>query len=104
MKFYQVFSTVDSRKVADEIAGTLVRERLAACAQVTGPVESTYWWKGKVETSKEWLILIKTSASKLNSLIERLKEIHPYDVPEIIAHEIVSGNPEYLGWIKEVTE
>ncbi len=103
MKFYQVFSTIDSKDKADEMAKVLVQEKLAACIQVTGPVESTYWWEGKVETSKEWLILIKTSGERLNSLIQRLKEIHPYEVPEIIAHEIVSGNPDYLRWIEEVT-
>ncbi len=103
MKFYQVFSTVDSKEKAVEIAKVLVNEKFAACVQIYGSGESFYWWEGRVESASEWLILIKTSENKLEALIKKLKEIHPYEVPEIIAHEIKAGNTDYLRWVEEIT-
>ncbi len=105
MKFIQVFVTVNDRLKAEEIAFELVKAKLAACAQVLGPVFSTYWWNDKVENSTEWMVFIKTIEDKYPLLETKIKEIHPYEVPEIIAHEIKFGNPQYLNWIeKEVGE
>ncbi len=105
MKFIQVFVTVNDRLKAEEIAVELVKARLAACAQVFGPVFSTYWWHGKVENSMEWTVFIKTIEDRYPLLETKIKEMHPYEVPEIIAHEIKFGNPAYLNWIEnEVCE
>ena len=101
MKFIQVIVTVNDRLKAEEIAGELVKGRLAACAQVLGPIFSTYWWNEKVENSMEWMVFIKTIKEKYPLLETKIKEMHPYDVPEIIAHEIVFGNSSYLDWIKK---
>jgi periplasmic divalent cation tolerance protein len=97
----QVTTTVDSRASADRIARTLVEERLAACAQVVGPVHSTYWWQGRVESADEWYCHLKTTLARLPELQARLRALHPYDVPELIALPIAAGLPAYLAWIEE---
>ena len=86
---------------AQSIATRLVDERLAACAQVLGPVSSTYRWQGKVEQAVEWYCHLKTSSARLPELQRRLRELHPYDVPEIIAVSLVQGDADYLRWIEE---
>ena len=73
----------------------------AACAQVVGPVESTYRWKGEVERATEWFCHLKTTLARAPGLAVRLRELHPYDTPEIIAMAIVDGDPDYLRWIAE---
>ena len=78
-----------------------MEERLAACAQVAGPIRSTYRWQGRVETAEEWHCHLKTSADRAPDLIARIRGLHPYDVPEIIAVPIVGGDPEYLRWVGE---
>lgn len=84
---------------ARRIANSLVRKRLAACVNIVlGPVQSIYRWKGKVETAREQLLLIKTTQSRLAALEKEIKRLHSYDVPEIIALEIGSGSAEYLAW------
>jgi periplasmic divalent cation tolerance protein len=97
----QVTTTLPDRTTADMIAARLVDERLAACAQVLGPLASTYRWQGRVETAEEWYCHLKTSAERLPALQVRLRGLHPYDVPEIIALPILAGNPDYLRWIEE---
>ncbi len=105
MKFIQVFVTVNDRLKAEEIAVELVKAKLAVCAQVLGPIYSTYRWDGRIENSMEWMVFIKTVGDKYPLLETKIKEMHPYEVPEIIAHEIKFGNPAYLNWIeKEVGE
>ena len=74
-EYIQVFTTVDSRKDAEKIAQALVEERLAGCVQVIGPIMSTYWWKGNVEETEEWLCLIKSKKSLYDELEEVMKEI-----------------------------
>ncbi len=97
----QVTTTVDSREAADRIARALVADRLAACAQVIGPIRSTYWWQGRVEQADEWYCHLKTTRSRLPELALRLRALHPYDVPELIALPIVAGLPAYLDWIED---
>lgn len=86
---------------AEKVARVIVEERLGACVNIVGEVRSLYWWKGKVEDDKESLLIVKTRADALDKLIARVKEVHPYTVPEIIALPIVAGNPDYLGWVDE---
>ena len=97
----QVLTTTGNRQDAEQIAAELVSRRLAACVQVGGPINSTYRWQGKVETAEEWTCTIKTSRDKLAAIQSLLKEIHRYEVPELIATPIVDGSEAYLKWLGE---
>ncbi len=99
----QMSTATDSREAADKIAKTLVEERLAACVRVIGPVTSTYRWKGKVETTEEYLCLIKTRSALLKDVERMILHLHPYELPEIIALPIESGYPPYLEWLEDET-
>lgn len=98
-----VTTTVDARPAADSLATSAVQARLAACAQVGGPVTSTYWWEGTVETASEWVVQLKTTTDRLDELIEHLRAVHPYQVPEIVAVPVGAGNPDYLSWVHATT-
>jgi periplasmic divalent cation tolerance protein len=99
--FLQVQTTTDSRAEAMELATAAVEVRLAACAQVSGPITSTYWWEGELERAEEWLVLLKLPASRYAELAGFLAERHSYDEPEIVATPIVAGSEGYLSWIEE---
>jgi len=99
----QVVTTTDSREDADRLARLAVEARLAACAQVVGPIASTYRWRGSVETAEEWMVVMKTGAGRAAALIERLQAEHRYEQPEIVATEIVGGSPGYLARVEEET-
>ena len=86
---------------ADEVASTLVGERLAACVNVHGPMRSTYRWKGVVETEPERQLVIKTTASKLPALEARLRALHPYELPEFIVLRPESAGEQYAAWARE---
>jgi periplasmic divalent cation tolerance protein len=95
-----VLVTCGSAKEARRIARALVEKRLAACGNILeAPVRSIYRWKGKVDTAKEYLLLIKTSRGRFAALQAEVKRLHSYDVPEIIALPIAKGSLEYLRWI-----
>lgn len=96
----QVFTTVDSREAAGAIARALVERRLAACAQIVGPIESTYWWEGAVETAQEWLCIVKSTQERYPALESAIREHHPYDVPEILALPVSAGHSAYLDWLR----
>jgi periplasmic divalent cation tolerance protein len=96
-----VFSTCASGDEAERLARRLVDERLAACVNVISPVRSFYRWKGAVEDSAEWLLIIKSSRSLFGSLREVLESAHSYEVPEVVAIPIVDGSPNYLSWIDQ---
>lgn len=87
---------------AKPIADSLIDARLAACVNIA-PVASCFWWEGKVCDEPEHLLIIKTRTDRLDLLIERVREVHPYDLPEIIALPIVGGSAPYLDWIGEET-
>jgi periplasmic divalent cation tolerance protein len=74
---------------------------LAACVQITGPINSTFRWQGKVETAEEWMCTIKTTRARLDAIQNLFREIHPYEVPELIATPIESGSEAYLKWLAE---
>ena len=97
-----VMVTCASQVEAKKIARAVVEVRLAACANVmSGPVQSIYRWKGKVETAKEVLVLIKTTRKRFSALEREIRRLHSYDTPEIIAVAIVEGSKAYLHWIEE---
>ena len=101
--FLQVQTTTDSRAEAVELARVAVESRLAACAQVSGPLASTYWWEDSVERAEEWLLTLKLPARGYPALAEFLSRRHSYDEPEIVALPIVAGSEAYLSWIEEET-
>lgn len=96
----QVTTTLPDQPTADRLARQLVDERLAACAQVQGPITSHYRWQGRVEQAAEWYCHLKTTVARLPELQARLRELHPYELPEIIAGPIAEGDPAYLDWIE----
>lgn len=98
---FQVTTTLPDQAVANQLAARLVEERLAACAQVLGPVSSTYRWKGVIEQATEWYCNLKTTKARLPPLKQRIRELHPYEVPEIVAIRIEDGDADYLRWIEE---
>ena len=99
--FIQVVTTTEKREDADRLAGALVSQRLVACVQILGPITSTYWWRGRVETAHEWLCLAKTRESLFQKVQEAIRQIHPYEVPEIIAVPIALGSDAYLAWLDQ---
>lgn len=101
--FIQIQTTVSSQREAEKIAQTLSKQQLAACIQIIGPILSVYRWKGRVERTKEWLCLIKTRKSLYKKIEVAIKEIHSYDLPEIIVAPILEGNKQYLLWINKET-
>jgi periplasmic divalent cation tolerance protein len=103
-EYLQVQTTTDSRPEAMELARVAVEARLAACAQVTGPMTSTYWWDDGVERAEEWMIMLKLPADRYDELAALLTERHSYDEPEIIALPILRGSSGYLSWITEETQ
>jgi len=103
-EFIQITTTTDSKELAKKIAGALVEQKIAACAQVSGPITSVYEWKEKIENTREWMCVIKTRKNLYKSIEDTIKKLHPYEVPEIIAVPILEGSPAYLDWINEVTE
>lgn len=98
-----VFSSCPDVASADAIAQALVGERLAACVSRLPGLRSTYRWQGQVESADEVQLLIKTSADRLDALIERLRALHPYELPEAVAVEACGGLPQYLHWVAEQT-
>jgi periplasmic divalent cation tolerance protein len=94
-----VLSTAGTREEAGTIAQELVRRRLAACVNIMVPIDSVYRWKGEVETSQEFLLLIKTTADQFAGLKVALEEMHSYEVPECICVAIEDGLSDYLNWI-----
>ncbi len=102
--FIQITTATETKEQAQKIARHLVEKKLAACVQISGPIESTYHWKGKVETASEWLCLIKTRESLFKKVEAAIKKLHPYETPEIIAVPIIKGSKEYLKWLDAETE
>lgn len=98
-EYIVVLCTTGSAEEAQRIARRVVEQRLAACAQVMGPIKSTYWWEGKIEESGEWLCLMKTRGELFEGLRRAIREVHSYQTPEIVAIDIVAGDAEYLRWM-----
>ena len=96
-----VISTAGSKDEASRIAIALVEARLAACVNIIGPIDSVYRWQGKVESAEEFLLLIKTVASRAPAVTARIRELHSYDLPEAIEVSIEGGSADYLRWIAD---
>ncbi len=97
-----VLVTCGTLKEARRIARSVVRKRLAACVNVIlSSAQSFYWWKGKLEKAREYLLVMKTTTKRLAELENEVKRLHSYDVPEFIALSIVAGSSDYLAWLRE---
>jgi periplasmic divalent cation tolerance protein len=94
-------STFPDVETANRIADVLVTEKLAACANLLPPVHSIYHWKEKVETAGEVLVFFKTTEDRLTAFQEKLRSLHPYEVPELICIKIDAGLPDYLRWVTD---
>lgn len=103
MDFVQITTTTDTSAAAQKIADELVAERLAACVQVIGPIASTYRWKGSVNTSEEFMCIIKTRKTLAVPVEVSIRALHSYDNPEIIVTPIESGSGDYLAWVESET-
>lgn len=97
--FLQVQTTTPDRELALAIAGRLVEARLAACVHVGGPVTSIYQWQGQTERAEEWVCTAKCRGEQFADVERLIAELHPYEVPEIIAVPIVAGSAAYLAWL-----
>jgi periplasmic divalent cation tolerance protein len=102
-EYVLVMTTFPADADAAGFAHALVDERLAACVNLLAPMESIYRWEDRVDREQERQLFIKTSRARLAALWERVRELHPYDVPEFVVLPIVEGNPAYLRWIGDST-
>ena len=99
-----ILSTTGSREEAQKIARALVERKLAACVNIVGPIESIYRWQGTVESSEEFLLVIKTTGAAYERARDLIKLLHSYQLPECIELSIEDGLPKYLDWIGESVE
>ncbi len=103
MSQHLVYVTAASNDEARAIAQTIVSERLAACANILGSMESVYWWDGAVQSEPEVSFILKTKSELLEPLIARVNALHSYECPCVVALPIVAGHPEFLNWIDNET-
>lgn len=101
--YVTAFSTVPDEAVANKITDDLVSNKLVACVNIIPGLKSAYWWKGEVVRDNELLLMMKTRVELVPKLTEKLKALHPYEVPELIVQPIIGGNADYLSWIGEST-
>lgn len=102
--FLQVATATESRGEAEQLARSVVAARLAAGAQIVGPVISAFWHKGEFGTGEEWQLLLKTRADRYDDLEAHLLRHHPWNNPEVSAVPIVAGSDAYLSWVAKTTE
>lgn len=95
----QVLTTTPTREDAERLAGALVERRLAACVQVVGPIQSTYRWQGQIEVAEEYQCVVKTLAEIYPELEQAIRELHPYEVPEILAVPVAALSAAYREWL-----
>ena len=100
-KILLALSTFPDRETAQRITNQLVTEKLAACANILPQIESIYHWKGKLETGNETLVFFKLSEDRQSDFQNKLRSLHPYEIPEIIFVPIADGLPEYLRWVAD---
>lgn len=99
MKNVIIFITAANKKEAEKIACRLILGKLAACVNIIDRVNSLFWWKGKIDKTKETLLIVKSKQSEFKKIIHTVKRIHSYEVPEIIAVPIIAGEKKYLEWL-----
>lgn len=97
----QVVTTTAEKDSAEKIGTRLLEKRLAACIQISGPVESSYWWNGRIETAREYLCTIKTLRDRFAAVEKVILDLHPYDQPEILATPVIEVTADYRAWLLE---
>ncbi len=97
----QVTTTIGTKAEAQEIARFLVAQRLAACVQIVGPIQSTYWWQEAITTEQEWLCVIKSRRELAAGIEAAIRDAHSYAIPEIIVTPILAGSADYLEWVSQ---
>jgi periplasmic divalent cation tolerance protein len=102
--YLQAETTVTTREDAEHLASEMVKCRLAACAQIVGPIRSMYWWEDEVQNDEEYLVLFKTRAALASKFKEQLSRIHSHDVPEVLLFTIEDGTKSYLDWLSAETQ
>ncbi len=100
-KYIIILITSDSVEEADHIARALLEKKKVACVNIVRGIDSYFWWEGKIDTARENLLIAKTKASLLPEIVKAVRKRHGYDVPEVIALPITSGNQDYLDWIEQ---
>ena len=103
MEYYNVKTAIDNLEIAKEITKALLEKKLV-CSVQQKEITSTWWWNNELESSKEYLLEMKTKKSLYKEVEKEIKKLHSYDVPEIYAEEIKEGLPEYFQWIEEDTK
>ena len=98
--FIIIFVMCGSRKEAQLIANTLLREKIVACANIIPGIQSKFWWKGKINKANETMLILKTIKANFKKAEARIKRLHSYDIPEIVAVPIAAGSSDYLNWIR----
>ena len=99
MQYIMVYVTVGGQAEAGRIAAAVVGEKLAACANVIAPMRSLYWWEGKLEEAKEAVLLLKSELGLFEALRDRVRALHSYETPCIVALPILAGSQDYLDWL-----
>ena len=103
-KYILVLTTVPDERTGQKIAKQLVEERLSACVTISAASQSLYWWQGKISKEQEHILFIKTKAALFTDLEKKIKDTHPYEIPEIIALPFIKGSTKYLEWIDQETK
>ncbi|MCM8803814.1 MAG: divalent-cation tolerance protein CutA [Candidatus Omnitrophica bacterium] len=101
MKFIQIITTCPDKKRCKNIIKKILNEKLASCCQIIGPIESHYWWENRIEKSKEWIIFIKCKKENYKKIEKKIKQEHPYKIPEIISFEISNLSNEYSNYLSQ---
>lgn len=102
INYINIITTTKRESEAKRISGALLESRLAACVQIIGPVKSSYIWRGRIENSREWLLLIKSRKNLYRRVEGKIKSLHSYDTPEIIALPVIAGSEKYTRWLGRV--
>ena len=100
-RYLEVYTTTDDRREAEKIAVRLVELRIAACVQIVGPIRSIYRWKGVVESTEEWLCIVKTEDALYERIQKTIAEMHHYEIPQLLALPVLRGSEDYLNWMRE---
>jgi len=103
-RIIQITTTLNNRGTIEKIGRALVEKRLVACAQIVGPIQSIYRWKGNVEDAQEWLLLMKSRESLYPAIEKEIRRQHPYELPEIVAVDVAKGLSGYLEWVADETK
>jgi periplasmic divalent cation tolerance protein len=103
MEHLFVYMTMPNRETAGQIARVLVEERLAAGANILGPVSSLYWWRGRIEEANEWVCIAKTTRNAFIPLEARVRRLHPYETPCVVALPLECGSAPFFRWLEEET-